>query len=50
MIIKVGQGNDIINLGIIGFVSKETPSSTTTHLNDLDSEDYVKSINEESLS
>ena len=48
MIIKVGQGNDIIYLGIIGFVSKETPSST--HLNDLDSEDYVKSINEESLS
>ena len=37
-----------IKLGIIGLATVETPASTTTKLDDLEFEDYIKIINEES--
>ena len=37
-----------IKLGIIGLATVETPASTTTKLVDLEFEDYIKIINEES--
>ena len=49
IIIEVGDKNSIqIKLGIIGLTTKETPASSSAHMDDLIFEDYVKIINEQS--
>ena len=49
IIIEVGDKNGIqIKLGIIGLTTKETPASSSAHMDDLIFEDYVKIINEQS--
>ena len=48
MLIEIGEGNFTVKIGIIGLATKETPASTNTHIEELNFEDYVKTVNDHS--